>query len=81
MARLAHAIAMENRNVSADVVEIQEFPSLAQRYVVRSVPLIIINEQIRVTGAVREPELVEKVLQVGISGGPDPGAGRQQPLH
>jgi predicted DsbA family dithiol-disulfide isomerase len=65
MARLAHAIALENQYVTADVVEIQEFPALAQRYAVRSVPLTIINEYIRLTGVVREPELVEKVLQAG----------------
>jgi predicted DsbA family dithiol-disulfide isomerase len=69
MARLAHALALESRHITADVVEAQEFPALAQRYAVRSVPLIIINDQVRVTGAVREPELVEKVLHVGSAGG------------
>jgi hypothetical protein len=71
MARLAHAIALENQYVTADVVEIQEFPALAQRYAVRSVPLTIINEYIRLTGVVREPELVEKVLQAGATDASD----------
>ena len=77
MARLAHAIALENRHVTADVVEIQEFPTLAQRYAVRSVPLTIINEHLRLTGAVREPDLVEKVLQMGVASAPEAGAGQE----
>lgn len=35
------------------------------RYAVRWVPLTVINEHIRLTGAIREAELLEKVLQVG----------------
>ena len=71
MARLAHAIALDNQNVAADVVEIQEFPALAQRYGVRSVPLTVINEHIQIPGAVREPEFVEKVLQAGVANTPE----------
>jgi predicted DsbA family dithiol-disulfide isomerase len=66
MARLAHALALENQHVTADVVEVQEFPTLAQRYSVRSVPLTVINEYTRLAGAVRESEFVEKVLQAGV---------------
>ncbi len=71
MARLAHAIALENQHVTADVVEIQEFPALAQRYSVRSVPLTVINENIQFPGAVRESEFVDKVLQAGVSKDPE----------
>ena len=66
MARLAHAVAMENPNVKADVVEVSEFPSLAQLYTVRSVPQTVINEVIRFTGALAEPEFIDKVLQAGV---------------
>ena len=66
MARLAHAIAIENTNVKADVVEVSEFPSLAQLYTVRSVPQTVINEVIRFTGALSEPEFIDKVLQAGV---------------
>jgi len=68
LARLSHAMALENPRITADVVEIQEFPSLAQSYAVRSVPLTVINEHIRFTGAVTEPQLLEKVLQAGVRG-------------
>lgn len=67
VARLAHALALENQHITADVVEVQEFPTLAQRYSVRSVPLTVINEYTRLAGAVQESEFVEKVLQAGVS--------------
>ena len=66
MARLAHAIAMENSNIKADVVEVSEFPSLGQMYSVRSVPQTVINEVIRFNGAVTEGEFVDKVVQAGV---------------
>ena len=67
-ARLAHAMALECPNISADVVEIQEFPALAQNYGIRSVPFTVINEHIRFGGAVTESQLLEKVLQAGVRG-------------
>ena len=66
MARLAHAIAMENPNIKADVVEVSEFPSLGQMYSVRSVPQTVINEVIRFTGAIAEGEFVDKIVQAGV---------------
>lgn len=75
-ARLAHAMALESPNISADVVEIQEFPALAQNYGIRSVPFTVINEHIRFGGAVTEAQLLEKVLQAGVraeSNGPSSG--------
>lgn len=66
MGRLAHALALENPLISADVVEVQEFPSLASTYGVRSVPLTVINERIRVLGAVPEADLLQKVLEAGV---------------
>ena len=68
-ARLAHAMALECPNISADVVEIKEFPALAQNYGIRSVPFTVINEHIRFGGPVTETQLLEKVLQAGVRGG------------
>ena len=65
LARLAHAMALESALVSADVVEIQEFPYLAQPYGVRSLPLTVINEYARFSGAVPQTQLLEKVLEAG----------------
>jgi glutaredoxin-like protein len=66
MAQLAHAFALESPRIFADVVEIQEFPALAQAYGVQSVPLIIVNEYTRLTGAVTEGQLLEKVSEAGV---------------
>lgn len=66
-ARLAHAFALDCPHITADVIEIQEFPRLAQTYDVRSVPLTVINESIRFTGAVPEGGLLEKVLEAGVT--------------
>ena len=66
VARLAHALALENPLIRADVVEVQEFPALGQIYQVRSVPLTVINEDIRFAGAVSEPDFVDRVLQAGV---------------
>lgn len=71
MARLAHAIALECSHVTADVVEAREFPSLAQNYAVRSVPFTVINEHIRLSGAISEPQMLENVLAAGVAPVPD----------
>jgi glutaredoxin-like protein len=65
-ARLAHAFALDCPHITSDVVEVQEFPALAQTYGVRSVPLTVVNEHIRFTGTGAEAQLLEKVLQVGV---------------
>ena len=66
LACLAHALALENPLVTADVVEIQEFPLLARNYGVRSVPVTVVNEHIRSSGPLSEPQLLEKVLEAGM---------------
>ena len=48
----------------ADAVEAIEFPHLANKYQVYGVPLTVINEQVRVEGAVPEARLVQEVLRV-----------------
>ncbi len=64
-ARLAHAFALDCAHITADVIELQEYPALAKSYAVRSVPLTVINEYSRLSGAVPESQLLEKVLELG----------------
>ena len=71
VARLAHALALENENITADVVEIEEFPALGQKYGARSVPLTVVNELTQIAGVVTESEFVEKILQCGVRQEPD----------
>lgn len=60
---LAHKLALASDLVTADMVEATEFPHLLNRYQVQAVPLTVINETIRIEGAVPEGRLVEKVLE------------------
>lgn len=66
VARLAHALALENEYITADVVEIQEFQALAQQYGIKSVPMTVVNEFTQIAGLVSEQEFVEKILQCGV---------------
>ena len=75
MARLAHAIAIENPMITSDVIEVEEFPALAKMYNVRGVPntvmsttsqLASISPQIQFVGALPEAEFVAKVLEAGV---------------
>ncbi len=66
VARLAHALALENENITADVIEVEEFPALVQRYGIRSVPMTIVNEITQIAGLTSEQEYVEKILQCGV---------------
>ncbi len=67
MALLAHAMAVESKHIIADVIEAEEFPEMARRYGLRQVPLTVINEISSFSGMVREDELLERVIQVGMS--------------
>ena len=74
MGRVAHAIAKESSFVTADVVEVQEYPQLAQAYGVRGVPQTVINDNVSFTGAVPESVFVQRVLEaVGIEIDQDDG--------
>jgi predicted DsbA family dithiol-disulfide isomerase len=48
--------------VTADVIEVSEFPEVAQRYQVYGVPKTIINDRLSVEGAVPEAHLIDMIL-------------------
>jgi predicted DsbA family dithiol-disulfide isomerase len=58
---MAHQMAVESAHVTADVIEAMEFPDLAQRYGVRGVPKIVINETTEFVGALPEEDYVAHV--------------------
>lgn len=60
--RLAHKLAMENTNITADMVEATEFPHLSMRYNVRGVPRTIIGKETPLEGAMPEMAFVENVV-------------------
>ena len=59
VASLAHQAAVENANVTADIIEISEFPNLATQYRVRGVPKIVMNGVVELVGAQPEAVFVE----------------------
>ena len=60
--RLAQQLAVESDLITADLVEVTEFPHLAQRYSVRAVPRTIVNETVSIEGALPESEFVNAVV-------------------
>ena len=58
---MAHKMAVESERVTADVIEAMEFPDLAQRYRVRGVPKIVINDSVEFVGALPESQFLEYV--------------------
>ena len=62
MVMLTHKFAIENPNIRADMVEITEFPHIANRYSVYGVPKTVINGGHGIEGAVPEHVFLEHLL-------------------
>ena len=60
--RLAQQLAVESDLITADLVEVTEFPHLAQRYQVRAVAPNRRNETAIIEGALPESEFVRAVV-------------------
>lgn len=58
---LAHQFAMENPNIRADMIEINEFPQLAIKYNVMGVPKTVINETVEMLGFQPEEQLLHLI--------------------
>jgi len=61
--RTAHKLAIENEHIKADMVEMVEFPHLAQKYMAMSVPKIVINEIVDFVGAQPPEHFVEEIMR------------------
>jgi glutaredoxin-like protein len=61
MVRSAHKFAILNPSITADMVEMTEFPHLVQRYDVMGVPKTIVNEEFSIEGAYPERAFSEYV--------------------
>lgn len=61
--RFAHQMALENKYIHSDMVEVQEFIYLAHRYNVFGVPLTVINEDMSIEGSVPEKLFLLYVLE------------------
>lgn len=59
---LVHQLAFLNPNISSEMIEVTEFPDLAERYEVYGVPHIVINEQHHFEGNLPESLFIEQLL-------------------
>jgi glutaredoxin-like protein len=59
---LAHHMAFESDVITADMVNAQEFPLLAQRYNVYAVPKVVINDSVQFEGALPEASFLQKIM-------------------
>lgn len=56
---------MESDLVTADMVEVVEFPYLGQRYGVRGVPKTIVNERAAAEGMYPEDAFLDAIIAAG----------------
>jgi glutaredoxin-like protein len=60
----AHRLALENKKIRADMVELGTFPYLAVKYNVSAVPKTVINEQTELIGVQPLPALIEAIEKI-----------------
>jgi predicted DsbA family dithiol-disulfide isomerase len=61
---LAHKLALASDLIRSDMVESMEFPHLVNRYMVSAVPLIVINDVLRIEGAYPEEQFIQQLMTV-----------------
>ncbi|GEM_PF-3782945 len=61
---MAHQAAVESRQVDAEVVEITEFPDIARRHGVTSVPKLVINDSVEFLGSLTEERFITALTLV-----------------
>lgn len=74
-ALLAHQLALESDQITADMVEATEFPDLVRRYNVRGVPKTIVNGKAGIEGSLPEPNLIDGILAAVKGNGTKEAAG------
>ena len=75
--RLAHHLAVASEWIRGDCVEANEFPDLAQRYMVMAVPKTVVNDRVSFEGAVPEAQFVDAVLRAVNGAGDAPDRSRR----
>jgi glutaredoxin-like protein len=62
-ATLAHKFAMESELITAEVVDVNEFPQIGIKYNVFGVPKTVINEKVEFISVVQENVFLEHILE------------------
>ncbi|MEW5951971.1 MAG: glutaredoxin [Elusimicrobia bacterium] len=65
---LAQRMAVASENITAEMIESNEFPGLAAKYQVEGVPKIVINDKVHLVGAQPESSFVAAVIDSSKSG-------------
>ncbi|MBN1984424.1 MAG: thioredoxin family protein [Chitinivibrionales bacterium] len=60
---IAHQMAIQSDYISADMIEIQEFPHLTQKYNIYSVPKVVLNETYSFEGTLPDYMFADYVLK------------------
>jgi glutaredoxin-like protein len=76
MMRAVYQLAMVSTHIKAEVIEVNEFPDLADKYKVQAVPLTVINDRVAIPGAIPEKDLVEQVVKAASVATADAGPKR-----
>jgi hypothetical protein len=63
VARVAYGMAITNENVSAEIVDWEEFKKLGREYRVRAIPKTFINYRKPFVGTAPEPSILERVME------------------
>jgi predicted DsbA family dithiol-disulfide isomerase len=63
MARAAHSFAIANPNITATVIEVEEFPEMGRKYGVMGVPKTVVNDKAEFVGAVPDEIFLHAILQ------------------
>ena len=63
VARLVNKLAIESARVSAEVVEVDQFPALGEQYDLEGVPTLVVNGRIALAGMQPEAHLLGAVVQ------------------
>jgi len=72
---LAHQLALESEQITADMVEATEFPDLVRRYSVRGVPKTIVNGKAGIEGSLPESNFIDGILAAANGNGTKEAAG------
>jgi predicted DsbA family dithiol-disulfide isomerase len=63
---LAHKLAIHHPLITADCVEVSEFPDMIQKYNVSGVPKIVVNETIEFVGAQPAEVFLDAIKKAGM---------------
>ncbi|MHC1589044.1 MAG: protein disulfide oxidoreductase [Methermicoccaceae archaeon] len=62
--KAAHRLAVACEHITADMIDLMNFPYYVQKYSIRGVPKTVINEKLEILGSVDASEVAEKLKEL-----------------